>query len=288
VPRLPRLEGRLHVLAGAGRGPAAARNRGWRETTGEWVVFLDDDVVPDPGWREALIDDLAADARVGAVAARIHVPVPDPARATDWQRQVMGLAEAPWVTADIAYRRSALDAVGGFHEGFTAAYLEDTDLAVRVRSVGFDLRRGRRTTAHPVGPAPWWTSVTRQRGNADDALLRRRYGRHWRRATGVPRGRRAAHTITTAAALSAIGATATRRRDAALAAAAVWLALSVEFATRRTLAGPRTAREAITMAVTSVAIPPMATLHWMRGRWHHRRAERVAVPASSRWGGAAW
>jgi hypothetical protein len=154
--------------------------------------------------------------------------------------------------------------------------------------MGFDLVRGRRSTAHPVGPATRWTSVARQRGNADDALLRRRYGRRWRTVTGVPRGRRATHLLTTAAALAATGATLAGWHRAAAAAAGLWLALTAGFATRRALAGPRSRDEIVTMAITSVAIPPAATFHWLRGRWHHRGAERVALPPPSVAGRAAW
>lgn len=277
---------RLSVIAGAGRGPAAARNRGWRATGAEWVAFLDDDVLPDPDWRAMLAGDLAVGTRVGAVAGRIHVPGPPSGRATDWQRQVMGLAQAPWITADIAYRRVALHAVGGFHEGFTAAFREDTDLAVRVRAAGFDLVRGRRCTAHPVPASAWWVSIARQSGNADDALLRRRYGRGWHRVTGVPRGRRPWHLLTTAAALVAVGASLARRTPTAAAAAAVWLGLTVELAARRILGGPRTRDEVVTMAVTSPLIAPAATLHWLRGRWRHRHAPRVVLPAQG--GVATW
>ena len=267
----------LRVIDGAGHGPAAARNRGWRATDADWVVFLDDDVLPNSGWRAALWDDLAVGTRVGAVSGRIHVPLPDGARPTDWQRQVSGLADAPWITADMAYRRAALAAVDGFYEGFTAAYREDTDLAVRVRGAGFDLVRGRRSTAHPVPATHWWISIARQRGNSDDALLRRRYGRRWHRVTGVPHGRRARHVLTTAAALLAVGSGLAGRRATATRAAAVWLALTAEFATRRILAGPRTRAEVVTMAATSSAIPPVATFHWLRGRWRHRGADRVAM-----------
>jgi glycosyltransferase involved in cell wall biosynthesis len=285
VPVPSILRDRVHVLAGAGRGPAAARNRGWCATTSDWVVFLDDDVVPDPGWRATLAFDLAVGAAVGAVAGHIRVPVAG--RATDWQRQVMALADAPWITADIAYRRDALTAVDGFHEGFTGAYREDIDLAVRVRSAGFDLIRGGRSATHPVGAAGRWTSVIRQRGNADDALLRRRYGRKWRRITGVPRGRRRGHVLTTVAAVVAFGALVGRRRGLAVLAIGGWLGLTADFADRRILSGPRTADEVATMVVTSVAIPPVATAHWVRGWWRHRRVSRVRL-SSSRMGRAAW
>jgi glycosyltransferase involved in cell wall biosynthesis len=55
----PTLAGRVRVVPGPAAGPAAARNRGWRLAAAPWVAFLDDDVIPPPGWRA----DLAADLR---------------------------------------------------------------------------------------------------------------------------------------------------------------------------------------------------------------------------------
>ncbi|HYT09709.1 MAG TPA: glycosyltransferase family A protein, partial [Mycobacteriales bacterium] len=37
---------RLEVVPGPGRGPAGARNVGWRAAATAWVAFLDDDVLP--------------------------------------------------------------------------------------------------------------------------------------------------------------------------------------------------------------------------------------------------
>ena len=51
---------RVRVVRGRGGGPAAARNRGWLVGRAEWVAFLDDDVVPEPGWRRALAPGLLA------------------------------------------------------------------------------------------------------------------------------------------------------------------------------------------------------------------------------------
>ncbi|WP_156448539.1 glycosyltransferase family 2 protein, partial [Mycobacterium sp. NAZ190054] len=38
----------IQVVHSDGRGPAAARNVGWRAAATRWVCFLDDDVLPPP------------------------------------------------------------------------------------------------------------------------------------------------------------------------------------------------------------------------------------------------
>ena len=150
LPVPARLASRTVVVRSHGRGPAAARNVGWRLGRAPWVVFLDDDVIPRHGWRAALSADLlGVDEQVGACQGTVEVPAPA-GRPTDWERDVAGLGSARWITADLAVRRTALRAVGGFDERFPRAYREDADLAVRLRRSGFGLTRGRRRVEHPV------------------------------------------------------------------------------------------------------------------------------------------
>ncbi|HEX2104242.1 MAG TPA: glycosyltransferase, partial [Solirubrobacteraceae bacterium] len=171
------ISARVEVLFGGGRGPAAARNIGWRAARAQWVVFLDDDVVPAVDWRARLQHDLRAlGPRDAASQGRIRVPLREGRRATDWERNVAGLERARWVTADMVIRRAALRAVGGFDERFPRAYREDADLALRLRAAGFGLRLGDRETLHPVPPADRWVSVRKQAGNADDALMAALHG----------------------------------------------------------------------------------------------------------------
>ena len=138
------------VVAGEGRGPAAARNAGWRAARADWVAFLDDDVLPPPGWRAALEADLRLADDVAATQGRIVVPVPE--RPTDWERNVKGLEQARWATADMAYRRDVLAAVGGFDERFPRAYREDADLGLRVVDAGWRIVSGARHVVHPGRP----------------------------------------------------------------------------------------------------------------------------------------
>ncbi|MFI6514897.1 HAD-IIIA family hydrolase [Spirillospora sp. NPDC050679] len=265
------------VLRSGGRGPAAARNTGWRAASGAWVVFLDDDVVPTPGWAADLLEDLGSvSGGVGGSQGRVTVPLPDDRRPTDWERNTAGLESAAWITADMAYRRRVLVAVGGFDERFPRAFREDADLALRVTALGCRLVRGSRRIVHPVRPAGFWASVRVQAGNADDVLMARVHGRDWRLRAREHNGRFPRHVLTTAAGLLALAAAPARRRPAGravmLGAAAVWAAMTAEFAAARIRPGPRTPGETFRMLVTSAAIPPAAVRHRVRGTLAHRDA----------------
>jgi histidinol-phosphate phosphatase family protein len=272
--------GRVEIVAGRAAGPAAARNDGWRSSSADWIAFLDDDVLPDPGWVRALMADLdGLPPGVGASQGRIRVPLPPGRRPTDWERNVAGLEGAPWITADMAYRRVALAAVGGFDERFRRAYREDADLAVRARRAGYQLVHGARTTEHPVRTAGPWVSVRLQAGNADDALMRRLHGRSWRSLAAAPAGRRRRHAAITALAGAAVLAAATRRSSIAAVCAAGWAELTAELAWSRIRPGPRTRHEVATMIATSAVIPPVAIGWYTAGRLR-RMPARVPAPAA--------
>ncbi|GLK10334.1 glycosyltransferase [Streptosporangium carneum] len=273
----------IRVVRSGGRGPAAARNAGWRVAETPWVVFLDDDVVPAPGWGRALREDLTGlPEDVGGSQGRIEVPLPEGRRPTDAERHTAGLANAEWITADMAYRRAALEATGGFDERFPRAYREDADLALRTLAAGYRLVRGRRVTRHPIRDDGPWASVRRQRGNADDALMRRVHGPGWRAAVGGGRGRLRGHALTTGLGLLSLlagglavsggrGRGTGGLRAAAAVAGAGWLALTAEFAWSRIAPGPRTTEEIGWMTVTSVLIPPVACARRLGGELRVRR-----------------
>ncbi len=273
---LPRreLRERIEVVRGASRGPAAARNAGWRHARSEWVAFLDDDVVPPLDWRERLAADLASlPATVAGSQGGISVPLPPERRPTDWERNTAGLERARWATADMAFRRSALLAVGGFDERFERAYREDADLALRLLDAGYELVRGGRGVVHPVRPADRAVSLRMQAGNADDVLMRVLHGRDWRERAGAPRGRLRRHLAIAAAGLAALTASS---RPARLAAAGLWLVGTGELAWTRIAPGPRTRGEIGTMLWTSALMPPLASAQWLRG--HLRRGRLPRIP----------
>jgi HAD superfamily hydrolase (TIGR01662 family) len=286
---LPATSTPLVVVRTHGRGPAAARNAGWRAAEAEWpkiewVAFLDDDVAIPVDWGRRLVKDLEdLQDNVAASQAWIYVPPPEGRRPTDAERRTLGLSGALWITADMAYRRVALVETGGFDERFPRAFREDADLALRTIRCGYGIAWGERVTTHPLTSSTGWrSSLKDQAGNADNALLRAKYGRRWRSLIGTMPGRTKRHLLTTAAATAALVGCALKGsgRISAhvapnrimVAAGIVWAALTAEFAASRILPGPRTAREIGTMLITSALIPPLAVAHRLRGELRVRFA----------------
>ncbi|MDX6658203.1 MAG: hypothetical protein QOH62_2996 [Solirubrobacteraceae bacterium] len=271
------------VLIGPGRGPAAARNVGWRAASAKWVAFLDDDVVPAADWATALAADLdGLEPDVAGSQGTVVVPLPGGRRPTDWERNVAGLQDARWATADLCYRRSALAAVGGFDERFPRAYREDSDLGLRVTARGWRIALGRRQVHHPPGTVDRLVSLRRQAGNADDALMRALHGKDWRARAGAPRGRLRAHAATAIAATATLACAAAGRRRAACALGAAWVAGTAELAWRRIAPGPRTVGEVATMLVTSAGLPFAAVAHRAAGTVRARLAVARGAPRSER------
>lgn len=256
------LTSHIRIIKGKASGPASARNAGWRSARAPWIAFLDDDVVAHADWFKQLRTDLAhLEDRVAASQGNVRVPLPTSRKATDWERNVACLEGAQWITADMAYRRSVLEEVGGFDERFPRAYREDCDLALRVIDAGYEIVKGGRTVLHPVPPVNRWISVRLQAGNADDALMHYRHGRNWRRRANETAGRFPQHLLTTLCGAVALGATALGARRTALSAFALWAGSTAHFAWQRIVPGPKTSDEVRTMLVTSAAIPFAAVYH---------------------------
>ena len=132
------------VLKGKGRGPAAARNIGWRAAKAPLILFTDDDCEPSPGWASGLVEFLHENPHYGGAGGEIRRLYDSmPARYIDDVGCLNPSGEGSSIhylaTANAAYRRTALEMVGGFNEAFLIASGEDPDLCVRLRSCGVKL-----------------------------------------------------------------------------------------------------------------------------------------------------
>ncbi len=243
------------------RGPATARNVGWRAARGEIIAFTDDDTIPAPDWLTA--GHAAFRRGVLAVAGRVEVPLPP--EPTDHELNEAGLATAEFVTANCFVRRAVLEALGGFDEAFRAAWREDSDLHFRL------LRRcaetGERLTAttaavvvHPVRPAPWGVSLRQQRKAMFNALLWKKHPLLYRlRIQNQPPWHYYAAVL---GCLACILAAMAGWSTIAWGAGAVWVAATGFFFLRR---ATRTRRRWGELALTSALIPFLSVFWRLRG-----------------------
>jgi glycosyltransferase involved in cell wall biosynthesis len=234
-------------------GPASARNAGWRAARGRIVAFTDDDCIPDPHW---LAEGVAV-IEEGAEAASGRVIVPLPERPTDYERDAAGLERAEFVTANCFVRRDVLQAVGGFDERYALAWREDSDLQFTLLDRGFRITRAARAVVvHPVRPAPWGISLRQQRKSLFNALLYKKYPERYRRHIRAwpPWDYYATvGAFSMAASMAVIGLP-----RPALAAAALWAALTVRFCVRRLRQTATYPSHVLEMVVTSALIPPLS------------------------------
>ena len=129
--------------------PGYARNRGARRGSGDWLLFLDADVIPSPDLLDRYFDPEPAED-TGLIAGGVidePVPADGPLAARyAYIRRFMSqddtLRFGDWgfpKTANAACRRVAFEAIGGFRENIRAA--EDADLTYRLKAAGWKLER---------------------------------------------------------------------------------------------------------------------------------------------------
>ena len=135
-------------------GFIAACNDGAALARGEFLVFLNNDTVPQPGWLDALLETFDHSPDTGLVGAQLLYPdgrlqeaggvVFSDGSAWNYGRfesphdpRFASLRAADYCSgAAIAIRRELFRSLGGFDIRYAPAYYEDTDLAFSVRARG--------------------------------------------------------------------------------------------------------------------------------------------------------
>lgn len=169
-----------------GRGPAAARNTGWRAASGALCLFVDADVSLEAAALPVLLAHLA-DPTVAAVAPRVRSVggvAPRWLAAYEATRSSLDLGprrgqvrpggRVPYVpTAALLVRRAALEGIGGFDESLRHG--EDVDLVWRLAGAGWSVRYDPTASAtHPSRPdLPAWLLQRYHYGSSAAALAAR-------------------------------------------------------------------------------------------------------------------
>lgn len=123
---------RIRLLRQEAKGPAAARNLGFRSSTADLFVCVDSDVICGPRFLAEIVDALSRNYDwVGAEATVLAE-----------KDGLSPLEDAPegkggiFISAASGYRATALRKVGGFDEAFLLPACEDVDLGMRLTKLG--------------------------------------------------------------------------------------------------------------------------------------------------------
>jgi len=265
--RAPRGTVLRYLRPDRGRGPAVARNAGWRAARAGLVALTDDDTVPHPDWLRECERAMNAKPTPAAVCGAVEVPLP--AQVTDHARMTEGLAHAEFVTANAFVWRWALQRVQGFDERFRRAWREDSDLQFRLLDeAGPVVRCAQAVVTHPVRPAGWGVSLGQQRNAFFDALLYKKHPRRYReRIRAVPPW----HYYAIVAAACAAPLLAWRGQTGAAAVlAGIAVLLVIGFALRRLARTSRAPGHVLEMLATSALIPFLSVYWRLRGALHFR------------------
>ncbi|MEA9746082.1 glycosyltransferase [Xanthomonas campestris pv. raphani] len=151
---LPHVQGLHYHQRARNGGFIAACNDGIGLARGDYVVLLNNDTVPQPGWLDRLIGTFTAHPSAGLVGAQLVYPDGRLQESggvvfgdgSAWSYGRFESAEDPRYAyvrqmdycsgAAIALPRALLQALGGLDRRYMPAYYEDTDLAFAVRAAG--------------------------------------------------------------------------------------------------------------------------------------------------------
>jgi GT2 family glycosyltransferase len=120
-------------VKGPQKGPAANRNNGAKYATGNWIIFLDDDCIPDKDLLENYRTAIDQNKDVKIFEGRIYADMP---------KYSLGLTSPINLTGGYLWacnfliQRSFFISLHGFDERFPFAAMEDVDLRVRINKTG--------------------------------------------------------------------------------------------------------------------------------------------------------
>jgi glycosyltransferase involved in cell wall biosynthesis len=126
------------------KGPAAARNNGWRSAKGEAVCFIDADCIPRQNWVSKLIQhysrkDIVSVAGSYAVGDTPYLLDKFVHHEIRYRHSMMPDYINSFGTYNVLIKRDVLEGLGGFDPAYRRASGEDSDLSYRIIKAGYKI-----------------------------------------------------------------------------------------------------------------------------------------------------
>lgn len=235
------------------KGPAAARNAGWRIAKGDLILFTDDDCIPSVHWISNYYNafQFYGECEI-ALTGKIIVPLS--AAPTDFELNTANLETAEFVTANCACTKSCLEMVNGFDEAFTMAWREDSDLEFKFLKENIPIKKIEEAVViHPARKAAWGVSLKEQRKSMFNALLFKKHPQLYKQRIGSPALRN--YYLIIALLITSFAEWFENEKIIALVCLSIWLYLMIAFILKRLTNASLSFKHVVEMVATSLLIP---------------------------------
>ena len=163
------------------KGPSAARNKGIKESTGEILLFLDDDLIIDKNYIMEIVNTFNENKKIMAVGGCAHsydqksiISLSHEVRLMGYNPNRKGIFEVKTIpTMTFSTYKKIIDKIGYFDENLMGA--EDYDLCLRIRNAGYKCVMNNKAIVYHHNPTnmkslinrwfkygKWWVQANRK------------------------------------------------------------------------------------------------------------------------------
>jgi glycosyltransferase involved in cell wall biosynthesis len=153
-------------VPGPQKGPASNRNNGAKFSKGEWLVFIDDDCIPDRDLLLTYLNEINKGVYNGIEG---YINADRPRERFD-ETSPLNLNGGCFWTCNVAVDKKMFNRLNGFDEGFPFAALEDTDFYERLKEVANITFLANAKVIHPWRRVDNWVSYKKWLGSHQYAI----------------------------------------------------------------------------------------------------------------------